>query len=115
MTFAMAKDRLHGHLSNRMDHATRISRTHLHYAGQHQTFNGGQRDRARAWLRPDASRSVSRIALEEHFAIPETFDSSYAVKDLPSPEVKDKLRGRPPPYVFAGKRTDTGDIDSSLR
>jgi gamma-resorcylate decarboxylase len=40
---------------------------------------------------PDASPSVSRIALEEHFAIPETFDSSYAVKDLPSPEAKDKL------------------------
>jgi 2,3-dihydroxybenzoate decarboxylase len=40
---------------------------------------------------PDASASASRIALEEHFAIPETFDSSYAVKDLPSPEARDKL------------------------
>ena len=40
---------------------------------------------------PDASSSIGRIALEEHFAIPETFDSSYAVKDLPSPEAKDKL------------------------
>jgi gamma-resorcylate decarboxylase len=40
---------------------------------------------------PDAFTSVSRIALEEHFAIPEIFDSSYAVKDLPSPEAKDRL------------------------
>jgi len=39
----------------------------------------------------DAAPSVSKIALEEHFAIPETFASSYAVKDLPSPEAKDKL------------------------
>jgi hypothetical protein len=36
-------------------------------------------------LVPDASASVTRVALEEHFAIPETFDSSYAVKDLPFP------------------------------
>lgn len=41
--------------------------------------------------RPDASPSISKIALEEHFAIPETFASSYAVKDLPSPDAKDKL------------------------
>ena len=40
---------------------------------------------------PHASPSISKIALEEHFAIPETFASSYAVKDLPSPEAKDKL------------------------
>lgn len=40
---------------------------------------------------PDASASVSWVALEEHFAVPETVDSRFAVKDLPSPEAKDKL------------------------
>lgn len=41
--------------------------------------------------RTDASSSISKIALEEHFAIPEMFANSYAVKDLPSAEAKDKL------------------------
>jgi len=41
--------------------------------------------------KPDSSSMTDKIALEEHFAIPETFENSYAVKDLPSPDAKDKL------------------------
>jgi hypothetical protein len=60
---------------------------------------------------PDASPSVYRIALEEHFAVPETFDSSYALKHLPSPEAKEKLLD-----VGAARvaEMDRGGISSAL-
>ena len=46
----------------------------------------GTIDRAK----PDAGPMAGKIALEEHFVLPETIDRSYAVRDLP-PETRHKI------------------------
>jgi hypothetical protein len=40
--------------------------------------------------KPDAMRLTGKIALEEHFVLAETMDTSYAVRDLP-PETRNKI------------------------
>ena len=40
---------------------------------------------------PEATPMTGRIALEEHFAVEELIDSSYALKDLPSPEARQEI------------------------
>src|SRR6201982_351978 len=40
--------------------------------------------------KPDAVPAAGKIALEEHFVLAETIDTSYAVRDLP-PETREKI------------------------
>jgi len=42
-------------------------------------------------VRPNSAPQTGKIALEEHFVLPELFDTSYAVRDLPTPELRQKL------------------------
>jgi len=39
----------------------------------------------------DSTPLYGRIALEEHFVLPETADTSYAIRDLPTPELRQKV------------------------
>jgi hypothetical protein len=39
---------------------------------------------------PDAVPPLGKIALEEHFVLPESIETSYAVRDLP-PETRHKI------------------------
>ena len=41
--------------------------------------------------KPDLAPMTGKIALEEHFALPETADSSYAIRDLPTPELRQRV------------------------
>jgi predicted TIM-barrel fold metal-dependent hydrolase len=41
--------------------------------------------------KPDPAPLTGKIALEEHFVLPELFDTSYAVRDLPTPELRQKI------------------------
>jgi gamma-resorcylate decarboxylase len=41
--------------------------------------------------KPDSAPITGKIALEEHFVLPETADTSYAIKDLPTPELRQKV------------------------
>ena len=41
--------------------------------------------------RPDSAPITGKIALEEHFVLPETADTSYAIRDLPTPELRQKV------------------------
>ena len=40
---------------------------------------------------PEAAQAVGKIALEEHFALAETIDSSYAKQDLPTAEFRQQI------------------------
>lgn len=40
---------------------------------------------------PNSPPLADKIALEEHFVLPELFETSYAVRDLPTPELRQKL------------------------
>jgi predicted TIM-barrel fold metal-dependent hydrolase len=40
---------------------------------------------------PDPGPLTGKIALEEHFVLPELFDTSYAVRDLPTLELRQKI------------------------
>ena len=40
---------------------------------------------------PDLAPMTGKIALEEHFALPETADTSYAIRDLPTPELRQRV------------------------
>ena len=39
----------------------------------------------------DSAPITGKIALEEHFVLPETADTSYAIRDLPTPELRQKV------------------------
>lgn len=39
----------------------------------------------------DSAPITGKIALEEHFVLPETADTSYAIRDLPTPELRRKV------------------------
>jgi len=41
--------------------------------------------------KPDSAPIAGKIALEEHFVLPETADTSYAIRDLPTPELRQKV------------------------
>ena len=41
--------------------------------------------------KPDLAPTTGKIALEEHFALPETADTSYAIRDLPTPELRQRV------------------------
>jgi 2,3-dihydroxybenzoate decarboxylase len=41
--------------------------------------------------KPDSEPITGKIALEEHFVLPETADTSYAIRDLPTPELRQKV------------------------
>ena len=41
--------------------------------------------------KPDSAPTIGKIALEEHFVLPETADTSYAIRDLPTPELRQKV------------------------
>ena len=40
---------------------------------------------------PDSAQAAGKIALEEHFALAETIDTSYAKQDLPTPEFRQQI------------------------
>jgi 2,3-dihydroxybenzoate decarboxylase len=40
---------------------------------------------------PDPAPITGKIALEEHFVLPESADTSYAIRDLPTPELRQKV------------------------
>ena len=41
--------------------------------------------------KPDSALMTGKIALEEHFVLPESADTSYAIRDLPTPELRQKV------------------------
>jgi hypothetical protein len=40
---------------------------------------------------PESAQAAGKIALEEHFALAETIDTSYAKQDLPTPECRQQI------------------------
>jgi hypothetical protein len=52
--------------------------------------------------KPDSAPMTGKIALEEHFVLPETVDTSYAIRDLPTPRTSAESPRR-------GQRTHRGD------
>jgi predicted TIM-barrel fold metal-dependent hydrolase len=61
--------------------------------------------------RPDWAPLTGKIALEEHFVLPETADTSYAVRDLPTPDFRQKILD-----LGSGRiaEMDRGGVDVSI-
>jgi gamma-resorcylate decarboxylase len=48
-------------------------------------------EHALAAPQPESAQATGKIALEEHFALAETIDASYAKQDLPTPEFRQQI------------------------